>query len=157
MANKLAKGGAGIVDLSYPDVREAHLAKFPVEDLWGVGRKFAARLGAEGILTAGDLVAADPETLRARYGVVLARTQRELQGIPCSELVEVEPDRKQIVCSRSFGKECTELEDVSQAVATFAIRACEKLRDRGLECGGVWVWLNTNPFKQDAMQYHPSK
>ena len=157
MANKLAKGGAGIVDLSYPDVRDAHLAKFPVEDLWGVGRKFAARLGAEGILTAGDLVAADPETLRARYGVMLARTQRELQGIPCSELVEVEPDRKQIVCSRSFGKECTELEDVSQAVATFAIRACEKLRDRGLECGGVWVWLNTNPFKQDAKQYHPSK
>lgn len=157
MANKIAKGGAGIVDLSHADVREAHLAKFPVEDLWGCGRKFTARLGAEGILTAADLVAADPETLRSRYGVVLARTQRELQGIPCSDLVEVEPDRKQIVVSRSFGKESTELEEVSQAVSTFAIRACEKLRDRGLECGGVWVWLNTNPFKPDAKQYHPSK
>src|SRR5690606_37843637 len=123
----------------------------------GVGRKWAARLGAEGILTAGDLVAADPETLRSRYGVVLSRTQRELQGIPCSDLQETEPDRQQIVCSRSFGRECLELEDVQEAVATFAARAAEKLRARSLMCAGVWVWLNTNPFKPGAAQYHPSK
>lgn len=157
MANKLAKGGAGIVDLADPHVREAHLAKFPVGDLWGVGHRWAARLGQEGILTAADLVRADPETLRARYGVVLSRTQRELQGIPCADLQEVEPDRKQIVVSRSFGKECIKLDDVLEAVASFAVRACEKLRDRRLECGGVWVWMNTNPFKPDARQYHPSK
>lgn len=157
MANKLAKGGAGIVDLADAHVRATHLAQFPVEELWGVGRKFAARLGAEGILTAGDLVRADPETLRARYGVVLSRTQRELQGVPCADLQEVEPDRKQIVVSRSFGRECVELNDVLEAVSTFAVRACEKLRDRRLEAGGVWVWMNTNPFKPDARQYHPSK
>jgi DNA polymerase V len=157
MANKIAKGGAGIVNLADPHVRAAHLAKFPVEDVWGVGRKWAARLGAEGILTAGDLAAAYPETLRSRYGVVLSRTQRELQGVPCSDLVETEPDRQQIVCSRSFGHECVELEDVQEAVATFAARAAEKLRARSLMCSGVWVWLNTNPFKPDAKQYHPSK
>jgi hypothetical protein len=28
---------------------------------------------------------------------------------------------------------------------------------RALQASGVWVWLNTNPFKQDAPQYHPSK
>lgn len=157
MANKLAKGGPGIVSLANAHERDAHLDRFPADDLWGVGRKFAARLGAEGILTAGDLIRADPETLRSRYGVTLARTQRELQGIPCADLIESEPDRKQIVVSRSFGKDCDELEDVSEAVCTFAIRACEKLRERSLECGGVWVWVNTNPFKPDARQYHPSK
>lgn len=157
MANKIAKGGAGIVDLADPRVREAHLARFPVEDLWGVGRKWSARLGAEGILTAADLVRADPDTLRSRYGVVLARTQRELQGIACADLQEVEPDRQQIVSSRSFGRECLELEDVQEAVATFASIAAEKLRARSLMCSGVWVWLNTNPFKPDAKQYHPSK
>lgn len=157
MANKLAKGGAGIVDLADPHVRQAHMNKFPVEDLWGVGRKWSARLGAEGILTAADLVRADPDTLRSRYGVVLARTQRELQGIACADLQEVEPDRQQIVSSRSFGRECLELEDVLEAVATFASIAAEKLRARSLMCSGVWVWLNTNPFKPDAKQYHPSK
>ena len=87
----------------------------------------------------------------------MARTQRELQGIACADLQEVEPDRKQIVVSRSFGRECVERDDVLEAVSTFAVRAAEKLRDRRLEAGGVWVWLNTNPFKPSAQQYHPSK
>lgn len=157
-ANKLAKKTThGVIDLADEDFRASQLARYLVEDLWGVGRKFSARLGAEGILTAQDLINADPETLRARYGVVLSRTQRELQGIPCSDLQEVEPDRQQIVVSRSFGKEVIELDDLTEAVATFAIRACEKMRARALECSGVWVWLNTNPFKPDAPQYHPSK
>ncbi len=156
--NKLGKKtSSGIVDLSNSAFRAEQLARYAVEDLWGVGRKWAAKLGAQGICTAQDLIDADAETLRARFGVVLARTQRELQGIVCTELQETEADRKQIVCSRSFGREVETLDDVSQAVATFAIRACEKLRSRSLQTGGVWVWLNTNPFKPGAAQYHPSK
>jgi len=153
--NKLAKKTVhGVVELVDP---RAQLAAYPLEDLWGVGRKWSAKLGAEGIMTAVDLMDADTETLRARYGVVLARTQAELLGHPCSDIVEVEADRKQIVCSRSFGREVVELDDVCHAVAAFASNACEKLRSRSLMCGGVWVWLNTNPFKEDAAQYHPSK
>ena len=127
-ANKLAKTTPnGVVSLADMDTRARLLTDYATEDLWGVGRKFAARLGAEGILTAADLIEADTETLRARYGVVLARTQRELQGVVCTELQETEPDRKQIVVSRSFGKETVDLDDLTQAVATFAIRATEKL------------------------------
>lgn len=155
LANKRAKKTVSGVVSTLPG--DPALAAFPIEDLWGVGRKWAARLGAEGILSAADLVAADPDTLRSRYGVVLSRTQRELQGVVCADLQEVEPDRQQIVVSRSFGKEVVELADLQQAVATFAIRAAEKLRARSLQAGGVWVWLNTNPFKPDAKQYHPSK
>ncbi|TBV69774.1 Y-family DNA polymerase [Pseudoxanthomonas winnipegensis] len=151
--NKMAKGTThGVVR-----VERSMLDSYPVEDVWGVGRRFTARLGAEGILTAGDLARADPETLRARYGVVLSRTQMELNGQPCSDLEEVEPQRKELVVSRSFGREVTELADLSQAAATFAIRACEKLRARSLKANGVWVWVNTNPFKPDAPQYHPSQ
>ncbi|WP_236512316.1 hypothetical protein [Stenotrophomonas sp. PA-6-5C] len=135
----------------------ALLERFPVEDVWGAGRKLTARLGIEGVLTAADLVHADSETLRARYGVTLARTQRELWGIACSSLEEVEPDRQQIVVSRSFGKEVVALEALQQAVATFAQRACETLRGRSLQAGGDWVFLHTNPFKPGAPQYHPSK
>ncbi len=153
--NKLAKKTPhGVIELTDPIEQ---LAKYPVDDIWGVGRKWSAKLGAEGILTAADLMRADPETLRARYGVVMARTQQELLGVACSDLQEIEPDRKQIVVSRSFGREIIELDDLSEALSTFAIRASEKLRSRALQASGVWVWLNTNPFKPDAPQYHPSK
>lgn len=155
LANKLAKKTTDGVVTVLPDA--ASLETFAVEDVWGVGRKLMAKLGAEGILSAADLARADPETLRARYGVTLARTQRELQGVVCAELDEVEPDRQQIVVSRSFGQEVTSLEDLQQAVSTFTQRACEKLRARSLKAGGIWVWVNTNPFKPGAAQYHPSK
>lgn len=155
LANKLAKKTAHGVVTVLPG--EAMLDAYPVEDVWGVGRKLTAKLGADGILTAGDLARADADMLRARYGVTLARTQRELQGVVCSELEELEPDRQQIVVSRSFGREVTAVEDLQQAVSSFTQRACEKLRARSLKAGGVWVWVNTNPFKAGAAQYHPSK
>lgn len=158
VANKLAKKAeGGVVDLRDPAARDATLASFPVDDVWGVGRRFAARLGQEGILTAGDLARADPHGIRSRYGVVLARTQRELQGHRCIELEEHEPPRQQIVVSRSFGKVTSDPDAICEAVATFAIRAAEKLRARGLVAGGAWVWLNTNPFREGAPQYHPSR
>lgn len=157
-ANKLAKKAeGGVVDLSDPRDRDAHLPRLSVEDVWGIGRRWAARLGNDGILTAHDLARADPHTIQSRYGVVLARTQRELQGLRCLELEEHEPARQQIVVSRSFGKDTGDLEVVSEAVASFAIRAAEKLRARGLVAGGIWVWLNTNPFREGATQYHPSR
>lgn len=154
LANKLAKKTThGVVTVLPGDPA---LEDFPVEDVWGVGRRLTARLGAEGILTASDLARAEATTLRERYGVTLARTQRELQGRACDDLAPTEPDRRQIIVSRSFGSEVETLADLQQAVATFAQRACEKLRARALQANGVWVWCNTNPFKPDAPQYHPS-
>lgn len=155
LGNKLAKKTSHGVITATPELPA--LGTFPLEDVWGIGRRWAARLGADGMLTAADLIAADSDTLRSRYGVVLARTQRELQGIACADLEEHEPDRQQIIVSRSFGAEVTELEDVQQAAATFAVRAAEKLRARSLQASGFWVWVNTNPFKGDAPQYHPSR
>lgn len=92
-----------------------------------------AKLDLEGILTAADLARADSETLRARYGVTLARTLREPQGIACSSLEEVEPDRQQIVVSRSFGKEVVALEDPQRAwphLPSAPARSCARIRFR---------------------------
>ncbi|WOS39133.1 hypothetical protein [Xanthomonas rydalmerensis] len=133
------------------------LGRFEVDDVWGVSHRTRAKPDVEGILTAAGLARADSETLRARCGVTLARTLREPQSIACSSLEEVEPDRQQIVVSRSFGKVVVALEDPQRAVATFAQRACEKLLARSLQAGGVLVFLHTNPFEPGAAQYHFSK
>ncbi|WP_374356431.1 Y-family DNA polymerase [Thermomonas sp.] len=154
--NKLAK------NLSKRAVRAGRLALFhatpenidqlPVEDVWGVGRRYTARLAQEGVHTAADLAALPEETVRSRYGVVLARTQQELRGIPCGDLELDEPDRKQIVVSRMFGRDVA---DPMDALATFATVACEKMRGRDLAASGVWVWLDGNPHKGNA--FHVSR
>lgn len=151
-SNKLAKKTPhGVVRIQASD-----LVSYPIGDVWGVGPRWEQRLNADGILTAGDLVKSDAETIKARYNVVLLKTLKELQGTPCFDLEEVEAQRQQIVVSRSFGNDVHSAVELSEAVATFAVRACEKLRARNLKTSGVWVWCNTNPFKRDIPQYHPS-
>ncbi len=157
LANKVAKKGAGVVDLSDPIARADALEDFPAEDLWGVGRKWAAKLAAMGITTAAQLRDAPPDQILERFGVVLTRTQRELQGHPCMGIEEVEPDRQQIMVSRSFGARVDDHESVAQAVATFGVMACAKLRQRGLVASGVWVFANTDPFRPELQQHHPSR
>ena len=123
-----------------------------VEDVWGVGHRFAERLNAEGVFTAADLAALPADHVRSSYGVVLARTQTELRGIPCGDLELEEPDRKQIVVSRMFGRDVA---DPMDALATFATAACEKMRGRDLAAGALWVWLDGNPHKGDG--FHVSR
>lgn len=147
-SRRAVKAGALAVCHATP----GNIHQLPVEDVWGVGPRYAARLAQEGVQTAADLAALPAESVRARYGVVLARTQQELRGVPCGDLELEVPDRKQIVVSRTFGRDVA---DPCDALATFATVACEKLRKRGLAAAAVWVWLDGNAHKGDG--FHASR
>jgi DNA polymerase V len=154
--NKIAKTRSKRVvnagELAVFHATPGNIGQLEVEDVWGVGRRYAARLAQEGVHTAADLAAASADGIRARYGVMLARTQTELRGIPCGDLELEEPDRKQIVVSRTFGRDVA---DPMEALSTFATVACEKMRGRDLTAGALWVWLDGNPFKGD--RFHASR
>ncbi|KRG65790.1 DNA polymerase [Stenotrophomonas terrae] len=157
LANKAAKSGDGVMDLGDTFVRDAVLASFPIEDVWGVGRRLAPKLAARGIQTAAQLRDARTDDIFAAFGVTLTRTQRELQGLPCMELEEVEPDRQQIVVSRSFGNRVCDNSALYEALATFTVRACEKLRHRDLVASGVGIFLSSDTFRPELPQHHPSR
>lgn len=157
LANKVAKSADGVIDLGDTPYRDSVLRTFPVGDLWGVGRRLAPRLEAMGISTAAALRDAPADDILAAFGVTLARTQRELQGHPCMELEEVEPDRQQIMVSRSFADRVEDHEAIAQALATFAVRACEKLRARGLVTAGIWVFAHSDVFRPELRQHNASR
>jgi DNA polymerase V len=157
LANKVAKKGQGVVDLSTREAQEHALERFPTEDVWGVGSRWNARLAGMGITTARQLRDAPSDLILSTFGVVLARTQRELQGHSCIALEEAEPDRKQIVVSRSFGQRVNDHQAVHEALATFATRACEKLRSRDLTVASVSVFVHSDAFRPELRQHHPSR
>ena len=131
------------------------LAATAVNEVWGVGRRITAQLKESGIQTVLDLARLDPAMVRRRWSVVLERTVRELQGMPCIEL-ELAPARKQeIACTRSFGQPITGLADLSEAVTEFASRAAHKLRGQGSLAGQVLVFIRTSPFRPEP-QYSRS-
>jgi DNA polymerase V len=132
------------------------LQRIPVEEVWGVGRKLTKRLECHRIRTVQDLKQAHVPTLRAEFGVVMEKIQRELQEVSCIELQEIQPDRQQIIASRSFGKTVTELPILQDALSTFVANACAKLRGQGSHAAVIQVFLQTNRFRKDLPQYMPS-
>lgn len=132
------------------------LAQLPVEEVWGVGRKLTKRLALHGVQTVLDLREAHIPTLRAEFGVVVEKIQRELQEVACIKLEEVQPDKQQIISSRSFGGMVTELPVLKDALSTFVANACVKLRAQNSHAAVIQVFLQTNRFRKDLPQYMPS-
>lgn len=118
-----------------------------VEEVWGVGRKIAAQLHEGDVHTVLDLARMDPATVRRRWSVVLERTVRELQGMQCIDLDDAPAPKKEIACTRSFGKPVTDLYHLLQAISEFASRAGEKLRKQGSLASQVLVFAHTSPFR----------
>lgn len=162
LANHCAKkglaGADGVCDFGRLDEQEraALFSKLPVGEVWGVGRRITERLSAMAIETVEDLRSADHEYIRQQFSVVLERTVKELNGIPCIVLEDADTPRQQIMVSRSFGAPVTALEDLSESIAYFTTRAAEKLRHDKSVAASLCVYVRTNPFKPEEPQYQRS-
>ena len=132
------------------------LAATDVGDVWGVGRKIGAQLKAQGIHTARDLQRMDPAAAKAGWSVVLEKTVRELNGVPCIAFEDEPPAKQQIACTRSFGHPVTELIELQEAITEFACRAAEKLRKQNSHTGHLLAFIRTSPFRKQDAQYSRS-
>lgn len=151
IANKLAKKSpkaGGVLNLiDSPYLQEA-LRRIDAADVWGVGYRTAGRLSKAGIFTALDLAGADIEWIRQQFGVEGVRTVYELRGIACYPLEESPPSKKSLMVSRMFGRPVESFEELSEAVASYASRAGEKLRQAHLAAGVLTVFITTSRFIQ---------
>jgi len=157
LANRLAKQGNGVFCLADEHISNPALAGTPVGDVWGVGPHYAERLAGHGITTAAQLRDASIQDILAGFGATLARTVRELRGQSCLALEDIEPDRQQIRVSRTFGDPVEDRLAMGQALATFLVRAAEKLRSRGLVAAALGVFASTDRFKSNTPQHHPNR
>ena len=147
----------------HPDTGQVHwfrsqeeadevLRQQPVDDVWGIGPRWAAKLEARGIKTAYDLSRMPTADARKLMNVVGERTVRELRGERCGGLELEATTAKSLVRSRSFGNPVTERAEMEAAVATYAARACDKLRHRGLVASAFTVFMQTSRFRTNEPQ-----
>jgi len=158
LANRWAKKNPrlnGVFDLAAAGADEI-LARIECQDIWGIGRRTAAKLAKAGIRTALDLKLADIPWIRNELGVVGERIARELNGISCLELEEVPASKKAIASARSFGHQVESIEEIQQALSTYIARVAEKLRAGKMLASRMEVFVETNPFKPESPQYHAS-
>lgn len=131
---------------------EKVLRKFPIADVWGIGRRYSKQLVERRILTAYDFASLSREWVHSLMGVSGERTWRELHGEPCIDF-EAGFRAKQSICtSRSFTSEIYDFAELAEQVAKFTSMTAEKLRRQHSACGQLHVFAWTNRFRSDEEQ-----
>ena len=156
IASKLCKQYPKLLGGCYmhrPQDIEKVLRKFPIEDVWGIGRRYSKRLKAYGVNTAWDFTQLEPRWIQQEMGVVGMNIWNELRGKPSIEFETHIQDKQQICVSRSFSKEIYDFEALAEQVSLFTSMACEKLRKQKSACHYVLVFLLTNRHKESAPQH----
>jgi len=159
IANRIAKRSPeadGVFELIEQARIDETLARTDVEHIWGVGIKTCIKLKRAGIKTALALRGVDVEWMRRRFGVTGVRTVYELRGMSCYELEEQPPTKKGITVSRMFGRKVETVEELKEAIASYASRAGEKLRDESLAAGTMTVFVMTSRFVEPRKRYFNS-
>ena len=137
-----------------PQDIEKVLRKYPIEDVWGIGRKTTAKLKFMGINTAYDYTQLSEQAVRSRFGITGVRTWKELQGIPCIAFEDGFEAKQSICVSRSFSSEIYDLKELQEQIANFSASMAEKLRKQCSATHEIVVFAYTNRFKESEPQLH---
>ncbi len=135
------------------DIRTV-LEKFPIEDVWGVGRRQAKMFKECGIKSAAQFCDLPEEWIDNRLSITGKRTWLELQGKPCIEFGHDQPDKQSITVSRSFSKELYDIEELCETITSFAGLAAEKLRKQKSVAQEMQVFIITNRHREDKPQHY---
>ena len=136
--------------------REAVLDATALGEVWGIGRRLAEQMEADGLRSVLDVARMDPVVARRRWSVSVERLVRELQGQSCIAFEDLPPPKKEIASTRAFGEPVSALVPLLEAVSEYASRAAFKLRQQDGRAGQVLVFLHTNPFRKGERQYSKS-
>jgi len=156
MASYYAKHYKGYKHCCFIDTDEHRmkaLQQYDIKEVWGIGRRYLARLQALGINTAFDFANRPESWVRATLNNVVAmRTWKELNGIDCIPMEDMSK-KKSICTSRSFPGMVTDIETLRTNISNFAARCAEKLRKQQSVAQTVSVFIDTNHFREDLPQY----
>lgn len=151
LANHLAKKHVefdNVYEISSPfdPCVQSLLRTLEVSKVWGIGQRLAYSLQSQGYQTVAQLQKAPAGEIRQRFGVVMERTLRELNGEVCFDLQQSPEDKKQMIASRSFGQPVYDLSTLERALLSHLTRALEKLRAQNSLCQQVTIFIRNNRF-----------
>ena len=156
VANHIAKKEkAGVIYLN-TNIDEK-LKKFPIEDVWGVGKQLSKFYHKNNISNAYDLKNVSNTWVKKGTNVLGAKTAMELRGIPCIDLQIDQEKRKNCCVSRSFGRKVKNLNELEESVITHCLNAAEKIRADDQIAKTITVFIRTSPFDKNRRYYSNSK
>ena len=149
VANKLAKKhrkDTGVLVLEESAQIQAALKLTEIDDVWGIGPRYAIKLIKVGVYNAFDFISLPEDFVLKLMTIQGRRTYRELHGHRCIPMAYDSPDKEGISTARSFGTMETELAPMEEALATYVANAALKLRTQNSVCAKMFVFCHTSRF-----------
>ncbi len=156
VANRIAKkfkektNGVYVIDSEEKRIKALKWLK--IEDVWGIGRQHSKRLKRYGVTNAYQFTKLSDSWVQQEMSVVGLRLKQELEGVSRIELEQVGV-KKSIATTRTFDKNYTDYQYISERVSTFAVSCAEKLRKQKSDCNALMVFIYTNRHRKELPQY----
>ena len=143
-----------VLDTDYK--RSKALNYFPLNDIWGIGKRLSKRLQNIGCKNASDFVNLPEQWVKSNLSIVELKIQQELKGISNLDLASLKI-KKSIATTRSFEKAISDLSKLKESVSTFSLSCAEKLRRQNSLCNVMIVFIRSNYFRKDLQQHSCSR
>ena len=159
IANKIAKRHhleRGVFYMDTPAKVIASLKDTEVDDVWGIGPRYAVKLISAGVNTAFDFINLPEDYVLKLMTIQGRRTWQELRGKACIPMEYERPDKEGISTGRSFGVMETELAPMEEALAFYVANAAVKLRSQNSICGRLFIYAQTSRFAVVTQRFSAS-
>ena len=157
VANRIVKKFStrtkGVYIIDTEEKRIKALKWLPIDDVWGIGRNHSKRLKAVGVVSAYDFTQLSDDFVRASMSIIGLRLKRELEGKQTLDL-EIPQKKKSITTARTFERNIDNYEKLKERISTFSITCSQKLRKQNSVCNSILVFVRTNNFRKDQLQYN---
>ena len=146
---KKHKGYRGCCLIDTQEKRRKALELTNLRDVWGIGRKSAAKLEQMGLHTAWQFARSGQKQIRKLMGVAGEETWRELNGESVLGLT-MPTQRKSIQSTRSFNRPLLTTRELHTALADFCAQVAEKLRKENACARTVGFFFATDRFNPNV-------
>lgn len=146
---KKHKGYRGCCLIDTQEKRRKALELTNLRDVWGIGRKSAAKLEQMGLHTAWQFTRSGQKQIRKLMGVAGEETWRELNGESVLGLT-MPTQRKSIQSTRSFNRPLLTTRELHTALADFCAQVAEKLRKENACARTVGIFFATDRFNPNV-------
>lgn len=146
---KKYKGYRGCCLIDTQEKRRKALELTNLRDVWGIGRKSAAKLEQMGLHTAWQFARSGQKQIRKLMGIAGEETWRELNGESVLGLT-MPTQRKSIQSTRSFNRPLLTTRELHTALADFCAQVAEKLRKENACARTVGIFFATDRFNPNV-------
>ena len=131
---------------SLPDFRNS-LYNIPVDEVWGIGRKWTKKLRALGVKTVGQFIMQSDAVVRKLMTINGLKTKMELTGMYCHPVQKVPKLKRNVASTRSFGQDIDSFDQIAEELYSYIKSGVKKLIDNEISPNRATIFICGNIHK----------